>query len=151
SATTGLVDRSGEILAALDALLQPGDHLSVIHARPQGMTSCQVVHDVILPLDQAWLARLRAEPWPSRSLPLVRPQLWSAAVRQYVFVTIYRAVAESLASENISRLTAMQRAEDAIGERLGDLRGRFHRLRQQAITEELLDIVAGCEALGAAW
>lgn len=53
-----------------------------------------------------------------------------------------------MASENASRLNAMQRAERNIEERLDEMRGRFHQLRQQSITEELLDIVSGFEALG---
>jgi F-type H+-transporting ATPase subunit gamma len=41
----------------------------------------------------------------------------------------------------------MQMAEDNVQERLDDLQGRFHRTRQNAITEELLDITSGFEAL----
>jgi F-type H+-transporting ATPase subunit gamma len=59
----------------------------------------------------------------------------------------YRAFAESLASENASRLAAMQAAERSIDERLEELRGEFRYQRQHAITEELLDIVSGFEAL----
>ena len=55
--------------------------------------------------------------------------------------------AESLASENASRLSSMQGAERNIEERLAGLHARFHRQRQMSITEELLDIVAGYEAL----
>ena len=52
-----------------------------------------------------------------------------------------------MASENASRLTAMQKAEENIEERLDNLNAQFNRQRQNAITEELLDIVAGFEAL----
>jgi F-type H+-transporting ATPase subunit gamma len=41
----------------------------------------------------------------------------------------------------------MQGAEKNIRERLSELVQRFHRLRQESITEELLDIVSGFEAL----
>jgi F-type H+-transporting ATPase subunit gamma len=73
--------------------------------------------------------------------------LFASLVRQYFFVSLYRAFAESLASEHSSRLAAMQMAEDNVEERLDDLQSRFHRTRQNAITEELLDITAGFEAL----
>ena len=53
----------------------------------------------------------------------------------------------TMASENASRLTAMQKAEENIEERLDNLNAQFNRQRQNAITEELLDIVAGFEAL----
>jgi len=52
-----------------------------------------------------------------------------------------------MASENASRLTAMQKAEENIEERLDNLNAQFNRQRQNSITEELLDIVAGFEAL----
>ncbi len=74
----------------------------------------------------------------------------SALIREYLFVSIFRACAESLASENASRLAAMQRAEKNIEDLLGDLHGTFHRLRQSSIDEELFDVVSGFEALSAA-
>jgi len=73
--------------------------------------------------------------------------LFAALVRQYLFVSLYRAFAESLASEHSSRLATMQAAEDNAEERLDDLQMRFNRQRQNAITEELLDITSGYEAL----
>jgi len=57
------------------------------------------------------------------------------------------AYAESLASENASRLAALQRAEKNIDELLDDLSLKFHGLRQSNIDEELFDVVSGFEAL----
>jgi F-type H+-transporting ATPase subunit gamma len=65
-------------------------------------------------------------------------------------VVMFQACAESLASENASRLAAMQRAEKNIGEMLEDLKSRFHRMRQEAIDEELFDVVSGYEVLARA-
>jgi F-type H+-transporting ATPase subunit gamma len=62
-------------------------------------------------------------------------------------VSVYLAAAESLASENASRIAAMQSAERNIEDRLEELQGTFHQLRQSAITEELRDVVAGFETL----
>jgi F-type H+-transporting ATPase subunit gamma len=73
--------------------------------------------------------------------------LFSAFVQQYLFVTLYRATVESLASENAGRLSSMQAAEKNIEERLTDLNADYRSSRQNAITGELLDIVAGFEAL----
>jgi F-type H+-transporting ATPase subunit gamma len=88
--------------------------------------------------------------WPSKRLPEVldggtAPLL--AFVREYLFVSLFRACAESLASENASRLAAMQRAEKNIDELLEDLNRSFHRLRQSSIDEELFDVISGFEAL----
>jgi F-type H+-transporting ATPase subunit gamma len=52
-----------------------------------------------------------------------------------------------MASENASRLAAMRAAERNIGDRITALRTLYHQSRQMAITEELLDIASGFEAL----
>ena len=60
---------------------------------------------------------------------------------------LFRAGAESLASENASRLAAMQRADKNIDELLEDLNGSLHHLRQSGIDDELFDVISGFEAL----
>lgn len=104
----------------------------------------------LLPLDLAWLHDLQQTSWPSHVLPIFNlpaGQLFSSLIRQHLFVTLYRACAEALTVENASRLNAMQNAEKNIQEHLVELTTRFHHQRQQAITSELLDIVAGYEAV----
>lgn len=118
------------------------EHLSGASYRPSTV--------VLLPVDQAWLERIKSRKWPTKILPVFTmewPVLLSRLIRQYFFVSLYRASAESLASENASRLASMQGAEKNIEERLGELNRHFHQQRQMAITEELLDIVSGFEAL----
>jgi F-type H+-transporting ATPase subunit gamma len=104
----------------------------------------------LLPIDPQRVRRWREPSWDSRSLPAFatdRRRLLSRLTRQYLFVSLFRACAESLASENASRIAAMQAAEKNIEERLEELHGAFNHLRQTAITEELLDVVTGFEAL----
>jgi len=104
----------------------------------------------LLPVDHAWLKNLKSKKWESRTLPLYTMHfdtLFLALIREYLFVSLFRAFAESLASENASRLAAMQNAEKNIEERLEEIYLQFHRQRQMTITEELLDIVAGYEVL----
>jgi len=60
---------------------------------------------------------------------------------------LFRACAESLASENTSRLAAMERADKNIDELLEGLHGTFHRLRQSSIDEELFDVISSYELL----
>ncbi len=78
-----------------------------------------------------------------------RNRLFSALIRQYVFVSLYRACVESMASENASRLTSMQAAEKNIEDRLEELNAQYRHERQSSITSELLDIISGFEALQA--
>ena len=104
----------------------------------------------IFPLNLTWLQSLQQKPWQSNNLPtftMNKERLASALFRQYFFVSLYRACAESLKSENTSRLTAMQMANKNISERLTELRMGLNNQRQTSITEELLDIVSGFEAL----
>lgn len=104
----------------------------------------------IFPLNTRWLHELKQKKWASSSLPtftMNENKLAAALFRQYFFVSLYRACAESLKSENTSRLAAMQMAEKNISERLSELNTEFNQQRQTSITEELLDIVAGFEAL----
>lgn len=104
----------------------------------------------MLPVSADWLMQIAKKKWESRSLPIFRmhsEKIFSSLIREYLFVTLYRAFAESLASENASRLSSMQNAEKNIEEQLQELHGQYHRTRQMTITEELLDIVAGFEAL----
>jgi len=104
----------------------------------------------LLPVDRNWLKNLEMKKWPTRTLPTFTMdwnELFRGLIHEYLFVSLYRAFAESLASENASRLAAMQNAEKNIEERLQELHGQFHRKRQMNITEELLDIVAGFEAM----
>jgi len=104
----------------------------------------------LLPLDPEKLGRIVKEPWPSRRLPtftMKAPELFSSLIRQQLFIAVFRAGAESLASEHASRLASMQAAEQNIGERLEEMKARYRHVRQESITEELLDIVAGFETL----
>jgi len=104
----------------------------------------------LLPLDREYLRGLAERPWPTRMRPQAMPPsagLLSALVRQLLYVALHRALAESLAAEHASRLASMQAAEHNIAERLDEMQAAYRSRRQQAITEELLDVVAGFEAL----
>ena len=66
----------------------------------------------------------------------------------YVEIAIYRALLESSASEQGARMTAMRNASDSAEEMLGTLTLALNRARQAAITQEILEVVAGADALG---
>jgi F-type H+-transporting ATPase subunit gamma len=104
----------------------------------------------LLPLDETWQLSMTQIPWPTKNLPQVLGSITAAAqalVREYLFVSIFRACAESLASENTSRLAAMERAERNIDQLRDELQRTFYRLRQDKIDEELFDVIAGGEAV----
>jgi F-type H+-transporting ATPase subunit gamma len=111
--------------------------------------TCEPFHQRLLPLDEGWRRELLQLPWPSRNLPeMVGGHIVTlhALIREYLFVSLFLACAESLASENASRLTAMERAEKNIDELSAQFQRAFNRLRQSRIDEELFDVIAGVEA-----
>ena len=124
--------------------------LYVFHNRPQSGALYEPVSQRLLPLDAQWQQGLAKVPWPTKSRPEVlggRVGTLRALIREYLFISVFRACAESLAAENASRLAAMERADKNIDELLENLHGTFHRLRQSGIDEELFDVISGFEAL----
>jgi F-type H+-transporting ATPase subunit gamma len=123
--------------------------LYLFHNRPQSGTLYAPQSQRVLPLDEAWWQNLKTLRWPDSSLPEVLGDDKStllALVDEYFFVSLFRACAESLASENASRLAAMQRAEENINTLLGSLHQTFNRRRQGAIDEEMFDVLSGAGA-----
>ncbi len=147
----GITPRVRELLQKITDWQEQGvDRVVLVHSEPLSGASYRPRTVHLLPLDREWIERLQKTPWSTRALPLFRgdPQvLFSGLIREYLFAGLFRAFAQSLASENASRLASMQGAEKNIEERLVELQNRFHQQRQMSITEELLDIVAGFEAL----
>ncbi len=124
--------------------------LWVFHNRPLSGALYEPFGRRLLPLDEQWRQDLAKIPWPTTNLPEViggTIATLQALIREYLFISLFRACAESLASENASRLAAMERADKNINELLEQLHGTFHRLRQAGIDEELFDVVSGFEAL----
>lgn len=152
SSVSGITPAVHDVLLRIEALrFQSGiDQFLLIHHTPSNPAGSLPTRLQLLPIDREWLSSVASRSWPSRSLPtfsMDRRQLFSALIRQYLFVALYRAFAESMASENASRLASMLAAEKNIQSHLSRLTIDYHQARQQAITEELLDIVAGFETL----
>ena len=141
-----------QILLEIEAqrLRAPIAGLHLVHNRPDAAALHIPVAQRLLPLDADWVRRMAVVAWPTRYPPEIineDPSTLLALVREYLFVSIFRSCAESLASENASRLSAMQRAESNISERMEGLNRTFHRMRQDSIDEEMFDVLSGFEAL----
>ena len=144
----------GQIQIESEAHRAKGEYgrVYVFHNRPQSGALYEPVSQRLLPLDAQWQQGLAKVRWPTGNLPEVMQggtATLRALIREYLFISLFRACAESLASENASRLAAMQRADKNINELLEDLNRTFHRLRQNGIDEELFDVISGFEALSA--
>ena len=71
----------------------------------------------------------------------------SRLVPQYVEISVYRALLESTASEHGARMTAMRSASENAGTLIEDLTLEMNRARQAEITQEIMEVVAGANAL----
>lgn len=141
----------GQILVTSERLNDYGEisDLYLFYNRPIAGATYAPVSQRLLPLDESWVDKLTQLPWPTNHLPeLIEKEnnTLKTLIREHLFVSIYQACAESLASENASRLSAMQRAENNIKELLNDLNIAFHRMRKDGIDEELFDVISGFES-----
>jgi F-type H+-transporting ATPase subunit gamma len=142
----------GQIQIESEAHRDGGENVSlwVFHNRLQSGALYEPVSQRLLPLDAQWQRDLAKVHWPTANLPEVLgtdTTTLRALIREYLFISLFRACAESLASENASRLAAMERADKNINDLLEELHGNFHQLRQSSIDEELFDVISGFEAL----
>jgi F-type H+-transporting ATPase subunit gamma len=102
----------------------------------------------LVPLDPATIAA--DNPWPRRGVPIVlgrKTEVATDLLEQYLRSLVASALTRSLLAENEARLASTRGAEHNIGERIDELRREYRHAYQGAETEELLDVVAGFEAI----
>ena len=98
----------------------------------------------LLPVDNQLLQPLQR--WQSRSLPdysMAPDALLASLIRNHVFASVFRASAEAMVTENATRLALMQQAEQSVDEQLESLQQELNSVRQDEITNELMDIIIG--------
>ncbi|MDW5596628.1 ATP synthase F1 subunit gamma [Conexibacter stalactiti] len=160
---TGFTERPSfanarEIAAALTAAYIDGkvDRVEILYNGYISPMSQEVRRETLLPLQQATIlgddseeengggngahALVDYEPEPEEILERLVPD--------YVEISIFRALLESTASELGARMTAMRSASDNAGDIISDLTLEMNRARQAEITQEIMEVVAGAEALG---
>lgn len=126
------------------------NEVCLFYNRPEANAGYKPVMQQLLPVDTNWLNQLSQQKWEGRSIPtytMDATQLVSVLIKQLLFVTVYKAFAESLSAENNSRLVSMQQAEQKITDMITELTQTYRSQRQINITEEILDIIASFEAL----
>jgi F-type H+-transporting ATPase subunit gamma len=124
--------------------------IHLFYNRPTSGAIYTPITQRLLPLDEGWRGELVEVSWPTARLPELlggATATLGALIREYLYISLFRACAESLSSENASRLCAMQRADKNIDDLLEELNASFHRLRQSSIDEELFDVISSVEAL----
>jgi F-type H+-transporting ATPase subunit gamma len=114
----------------------------------------EVRHETLLPLQQADILREgedEDEPSTHHALVEYEPdpeEILRRLIPDYVEISVFRALLESTASEHGARMTAMRNASENAGELIEGLTLQMNRARQAEITQEIMEVVAGAEALG---
>ncbi|MFP4496997.1 MAG: F0F1 ATP synthase subunit gamma [Vulcanimicrobiota bacterium] len=130
--------------------LQDVNTIFLVHNQYRQGASFKPELNRLLPLDETWFKKLEKKRWPTNMIPLYTinwNKMFTGLLKHYLFASLYTAFADSLASEHASRLASMQEAEKNIKERVENLTDKYHQQRHINITNELLDIVSGYEAL----
>jgi F-type H+-transporting ATPase subunit gamma len=139
------------------------DRVELIYNRFVSPLTQHVWRQTLLPLQQAEVIgegadedesgeeETEAEQAQSRSEWIYEPEpeeLLGRLIPEYVTISVYRALLESAASELGARMTAMRNAAENAESMIGDLTLEMNRARQAEITQEILEVVGGAEALG---
>jgi F-type H+-transporting ATPase subunit gamma len=119
--------------------------VDVMFTRYRPGTAPVINRQTILPLDLETLRARQSRLRPLHNLPPVA--LHERLVAEYVFALLTEAAAESISSENAARFAAMASAHDNVSKKLDDLRRDAQQARQADVTNELLELVTGAEAL----
>lgn len=148
----GIAHTARAVLVKLDEVCQGDESVRVVLFHNSRTEKSLAVQRVVklLPVRTSFLEGLSRRPWPTNMIPhytMEPKKLLSSYVREFFFSQLCRALAESLLSEHATRLATMQAAEKNIDEHLDAMNGQFQQRRQTAITEELMDVISGCEAL----
>lgn len=149
--TDGITSMVQKLLLTIEKLMNKGNIQEVIlyYNKPVEFGSFQEGKEILFPIEFKEI-REKISSWDSKSLPtyLVEKEvIFSDLIQQYFFITLYRTICYSLASENSSRLSSMESAQKNIQERLNELELIFRRERQNSITEEINDVVSGFKAI----
>ena len=123
------------------------DEYFIVYNRFKSALSQEVEIQKLIPLD---VGAIRESPLQSGFGCLYEPsrmEVLNRVVPKYLAVHLYQAHLESAASELGARMTAMENATSNADDMIGSLTLQYNRLRQAAITRELMDIVNGAEAI----
>ena len=165
---TGFTDRPAyadarEIASDLMSAYIDGevDRVEIIYNGYISPLTQKVTHETLLPLQEASIIEDEDEDEDAdeedddgqdgkRALVEYEPdaeEILKRLVPDYVEISIYRALLESTASEHGARMTAMRSASENAKELLDDLTLEMNRARQAEITQEIMEVVAGAEAI----
>ncbi|MGI5939175.1 MAG: ATP synthase F1 subunit gamma [Thermoleophilia bacterium] len=126
------------------------DRMHLIYNRFKSAMDQTVVDQVILPVQEELAPAYTVQGAPHYMDFIYEPsesQILNDLIPAYVEMTVFGAMLDSMAGEHGARMTAMRNASDAASEMIDDLTLAMNRVRQASITNEILEVVAGADAL----
>lgn len=133
---------AGSIADALYAQLDDAvaTRVTLVHGLPGGAEAQPIVSRLLLPFDYSRFP-VASRPQPPRiTLPPAR--LIANLAEEYIYAELHEALMLSFAAENEARMRAMMATQANIEQRRDDLQAEFRRLRQEEITEEIIELSA---------
>jgi F-type H+-transporting ATPase subunit gamma len=138
---------AAEIAAAVCERFLAGEADQVMLAFSEFVSALTQRPRVVRLLPLAWAQSPDDEPAPPYRIEPEGGALFASLVPKAVEVAVFQALLESQAGEHAARMTAMESATRNTEELIGSLTLKYNRVRQAAITKELVEIVSGAEAL----
>jgi F-type H+-transporting ATPase subunit gamma len=140
------------IAEELCALYREGtvDRVALVYNQFQSALSQRVVVEELLPIPEGRLEDVSARERALEGITIFEPEaadILDELLQTSIEIQIYRALLESTASEHGSRMTAMGNASKNANDLIGGLTLAMNRARQAEITQEILEVVAGADAL----
>lgn len=104
----------------------------------------------VLPFDMKRLQKLCDKKWETNNIPqlgISAEKMFAELVNESLMINVGKEINASLAAEHYTRMTNMQNAEKNIDENLEELNLIYQQQRQEDITDELIDVISGAEAM----
>jgi F-type H+-transporting ATPase subunit gamma len=126
------------------------NRVAVWYHKKMKSTSVSLHKEELIPFDTSSLIELKNKPWETNNVPLLpldKSQMFSALLSEHLSIAVASQLNYSLAAEHYTRMTNMQNAEKNIDESLEAMNLEYQQKRQENITDELIDVISGAEAM----
>jgi len=127
------------------------DHVELVYNQFINAAAQNLTSEQLLPVKPVEIPELNTKKSKYRLVYIFEPSMQEIAeiiIPQAVRIQFYKAILDSVAAEHGARMTAMHKATDNASELIRELKLQYNQARQASITNEILEIVSGANAMG---
>ena len=127
------------------------DHVELVYNQFINAAAQNLTSEQLLPVKPVEIPELNTKKSRYRLVYIFEPSMQEIAeiiIPQAVRIQFYKAILDSVAAEHGARMTAMHKATDNASELIRELKLQYNQARQASITNEILEIVSGANAMG---